>query len=74
MPYNPLTEPELDPPGIIGDRYPQKEYNNVGPEFSVEDFYFKVGFAETILTNQLKRNCTVTLKYADRNETPYTYV
>ena len=70
MPYNPLTAPEEDPPGYVGDRYPKKSYDIK----VVEDFYFKIGFAETILTNQLKRNCKVTLKYADRNDVHYIYI
>ena len=70
MKYNPFKRPEADPPGTIRDKFPKKQF-----DFDqVEDFYFKVGFAETILTQQLCRHVKVTLKFANRNELAYNYI
>ncbi|CBY17842.1 unnamed protein product [Oikopleura dioica] len=67
--HNPLTKPAVDPPGnILTKQRPIKmEPGTVG------DFYFKAGFVETILSHQLKRNVTCTMKFAYRDQTHYSY-
>ena len=69
-PYNPFTKPVEDDPGHHGDLYPKKGYANE----QAKDVYFKIGFVETILSQQLKRHVKCTVKYANRNDTAYTYI
>ena len=72
QPYIPFTNPIVDPPGDITTK--QRRYDRADAEGIVGDYYFKAGFVETILSHQLKRNVTCTLKFAYRDEVHETYV
>ena len=68
--FNPFTRPVADLAGHHGELYPTKAFNRN----QSRDIYFKIGFVETILSQQLKRHVKCTVKYADRNDTAYTYI
>ena len=68
--HNPFTRPVAEDPGHHGELYPKKAFNRN----QARDIYFKIGFVETVLSQQLKRHVKCTVKYADRNDTAYTYI
>lgn len=65
-----MTNPVVDPAGDITTK---QRRMNIKPG-EIGDYYFKVGFIETILEHQLKRNVKCTLKFAYRDQIHFTYI